>query len=309
MKKILLFSLSALLFITANAQTGVSINNTGNSANASAMLDVSSTTTGFLFPRMTEAQRDAIVLPATGLMIFQTDGAAPGVYLNGGTPAAPNWLNASGANSINDLSDARIVGNSVFMGTLAGNSFATGSFNAAIGIGALAGTDGANGNTALGYSAGSTLTTGSGNILIGANTFASSGTANSELNIGRTIFATGLNGTIARVGIGYDNNAPNSTLDVSGSFTLPVRLEASNYTLTENDYTVVGVNNIITLPSPDTIIGRIYVIKAGVTGAVSLAPDGSDVIDGNNATINIPAGKYIQVQALVVGNWVIIGQN
>lgn len=40
---------------------------------ASAVLQVNSTTKGFLPPRMTEAQRDAIVVPENGLTIFNTD--------------------------------------------------------------------------------------------------------------------------------------------------------------------------------------------------------------------------------------------
>ena len=41
--------------------------------NASAILEISSTTKGVLFPKMTVAQRDAIVSPAIGLMIYNTD--------------------------------------------------------------------------------------------------------------------------------------------------------------------------------------------------------------------------------------------
>ncbi len=56
----------------------------------SAMLDVKSTTKGMLVPRMTQAQRNAIANPATGLMIYQTD-VGPGLYYNAGTPAIPAW--------------------------------------------------------------------------------------------------------------------------------------------------------------------------------------------------------------------------
>lgn len=42
------------------------------SPNAAARLDVSSTTSGFLPPRMTEAQRDAITSPPNGLMLYNT---------------------------------------------------------------------------------------------------------------------------------------------------------------------------------------------------------------------------------------------
>ena len=50
---------------------------------ASAALDITSTTGGLLVPRMTEAQRDAITSAATGLMIYQTDGTVGFYYYNG----------------------------------------------------------------------------------------------------------------------------------------------------------------------------------------------------------------------------------
>ena len=51
----------------------MSINLDGAQPDSSAMLDVSSSTKGFLLPRMTEVQRLAILNPAQGLMVFQLD--------------------------------------------------------------------------------------------------------------------------------------------------------------------------------------------------------------------------------------------
>ena len=42
-------------------------------AEPSAMLDVKSTTKGFLVPRVTTVQRNAIANPATGLLVYDTD--------------------------------------------------------------------------------------------------------------------------------------------------------------------------------------------------------------------------------------------
>jgi len=71
----------------ASAQVGI-----GTTAPAaSSMLDVSSTTRGLLIPRLTLAQRTALVSPATGLLIYQTNGT-PGLYYNSGTPSVPVWI-------------------------------------------------------------------------------------------------------------------------------------------------------------------------------------------------------------------------
>lgn len=51
---------------------------------SSAQLELSSTTKGFLVPRMTAAQRSAIPQPAEGLLIFQTDGAEGFYYYASG---------------------------------------------------------------------------------------------------------------------------------------------------------------------------------------------------------------------------------
>ena len=70
--RIILISTIICFAVYANAQN-VAINATGNSADASAMLDVSSTTKGFLPPRMTTIQRTGIPSPVNGLMVFDTD--------------------------------------------------------------------------------------------------------------------------------------------------------------------------------------------------------------------------------------------
>jgi uncharacterized protein (TIGR02145 family) len=53
------------------------------------MLDVQSTSKGFLPPRMTSAERSAVQNPATGLIIYNT--TLNCVEMNMGTPAQPTW--------------------------------------------------------------------------------------------------------------------------------------------------------------------------------------------------------------------------
>jgi len=79
MKKLtLLFTVLFVAFVI-NAQN-VAINNDASIGAPSAMLDVKSTTKGFLMPRLTSAQRGAIVSPTLGLLVFDTDTKTIWVY-------------------------------------------------------------------------------------------------------------------------------------------------------------------------------------------------------------------------------------
>ncbi len=80
-----------LLVATASTRAQVGI---GTTPAASAQLDVSSTTKGFLPPRMTVTQRQAIANPAAGLMIWCTNCGTTGEWqgYNGST-----WVNLSGS--------------------------------------------------------------------------------------------------------------------------------------------------------------------------------------------------------------------
>ncbi len=73
---------------------GVSINETGTAADASAMLDVESTTSGILIPRMLETERTAISTPAEGLLVYQTDGTEGFYYYDGSA-----WMQLGGSGS------------------------------------------------------------------------------------------------------------------------------------------------------------------------------------------------------------------
>jgi len=82
--------MACVISLHVAGQVGIGTNN----PDPSAALDVSSESKGLLVPHMTQSQRLNISQPATGLLVYQTDGAA-GFYYNTGTPAAPSWLNLS----------------------------------------------------------------------------------------------------------------------------------------------------------------------------------------------------------------------
>ncbi|AUC82182.1 ice-binding family protein [Lacinutrix sp. Bg11-31] len=85
-----LISFVLLFSISLNAQVGIGT----EVPDDSSMLDVFSVEKGFLMPRLTTTERDNMVLPANGLMIYNTsynDG-----QLNTGTPLNPIWVGVKG---------------------------------------------------------------------------------------------------------------------------------------------------------------------------------------------------------------------
>ncbi len=150
---------------------------------ASSTFDITSTTHGFLPPRMTTTQRDSINSGtfATGLTIYNTTTNTI-QYYDGSA-----WQNASaaGALAINDLSDAakNLTSNNLFLAHDGGSVGATDNFNTVIGIEALdaLNNSGADNNIAIGYQALTAVNNGNDNIAIGYQ--ALSTTTNSSDNI------------------------------------------------------------------------------------------------------------------------------
>lgn len=86
--------LLVLISVNSFAQVGIGT----NTPNASAKLEVKSTTQGFLPPRMTAANRNAIVSPAQGLVVYCTDCSISGELqvFNGNI-----WTNCVGGTAAN----------------------------------------------------------------------------------------------------------------------------------------------------------------------------------------------------------------
>jgi hypothetical protein len=125
-KRYFLAPLAALLLLAAaphlaQAQTGaVGIGTTA--PDASAALDIASSSKGVLLPRLTSAQRQAIASPAQGLLVFQTDGTL-GLYYYSGLA----WVNLTDGR-IPDSNGITLSANVAAVSTLAGSG-STGSVN------------------------------------------------------------------------------------------------------------------------------------------------------------------------------------
>ncbi len=121
-KRYIKVSVVSLFFsLTAYAQVGIGV----SSPDASAMFEVKSTNLGVLVPRMSEAQRDAISSPATGLLIFQNNNTIGFYYYSGS-----GWIQLSDLNSLSDATSSskgvvQLTG--VLSGTASSPDLASGS--------------------------------------------------------------------------------------------------------------------------------------------------------------------------------------
>jgi hypothetical protein len=113
-----------LVSFYAFSQTGIGT----TTPNASAKLEIASTDKGLLIPRMTASQRVAIVTPANGLLVYQTD-SETGFYVNTGTSASPVWtrVNSNWTRSGSDI--AYTTGNISTTGALTGGNSSTSSIS------------------------------------------------------------------------------------------------------------------------------------------------------------------------------------
>jgi len=126
--KTLIIAVTALLTSTcciAQANLFPSSGSVGigtSTPDTSALLEIKSIRQGLLIPRMTKVQRDSIYLPATGLLIFQTD-TIPGFYYFNGT----SWTALSGVFANTALSNLQSTSINLSLVPFADNAISLGS--------------------------------------------------------------------------------------------------------------------------------------------------------------------------------------
>ncbi len=237
------------IMITASVAVGqsVGINANGDSPSASAMLDVSSTSKGFLVPRMTKTQRDAISSPAEGLMIYQTSTPA-GFYIYNGSA----WV-ALGAG------DDTYYPN-LFIGERAGDGDSNSQENTGIGTHTLYANQEGNGNTAIGFYALSE-NTGYGNTAVGSYAlyYNTDGLFNTTIGGLANQSMTGYSGTVA---IGYDTETSgngstaigySTEILAGGHYSIAI---GYNSEINGGENSIVIGNSITTSNSNEIILGN-----------------------------------------------------
>lgn len=179
-KKILFVLLFAIPLFSI-AQVGIGT----TSPNSSSMLDVTATDKGVLIPRMTAAQKTAITTPATGLLIFQTDGISGFYYYNG---TIWKLLGGSGWSL---TGDAGTTAGTNFIGTTDGQDFVIKTNNteaARVNTSGFVGIGTNNPNTKL-HVSGTTTLASSGTSTLYSNDF-STGSITSIAGTGNTCTTT-----------------------------------------------------------------------------------------------------------------------
>ena len=285
MKKILTLALA----IGCGVALGQKADNVGigtTKPDPSALLELNSNSKGFLLPRMTETQRDAIKNPSMGLVIFQTDKAA-GTYTFDGTAWQPSNARVGAASSAgawdkqgNAIDGTDFLGttndfplifktagqrsgylssnnSSLFLGFLSGGNSTTGA-NTGIGFGTLQNLTSGTDNIALG--AGTLIQNQSGNynVAIGNNTLQDNQTGGGNLAIGTFALQKNING-INNIGIGlnsltvsttgsYNTAIGSETLksNESGGINVAIGLNSLNKNRIGNENLAIGINSLYT---------------------------------------------------------------
>lgn len=98
MKKII-FCIGFVYAANVVLAQSLAINTDATTADASALFDVKSSSKGVLISRMNKAQKNAIVAPATGLLVFQNAPDSIGFYYYDGA----KWLWLAASNSIDTI--------------------------------------------------------------------------------------------------------------------------------------------------------------------------------------------------------------
>jgi hypothetical protein len=271
-----------LLFYVAPmlAQVGIAT----DFPNKSAMLDLSTQGKGFLIPRLTTIQRNQIVSPARGLIIYNTSNNVLEVY--SGPIETPSWVGVTGAKGgigytgatgptrtlltidTSMLSTASGVNSSVDGGNNnaadgAQSSVLGGNYNLAGGVNSIV--IGGFQNKAIGASS----------IIIGGHNNQSDGIESCVIG-GNNNFATGINSAVT--GGNHNLSEVSRTAIIGGNYNKAIY----------EDAVVSGGNNNLASGSKSVVLGGQNNISSGINATVvggfmnvSIGTN-SSVIGGNN---------------------------
>jgi hypothetical protein len=270
----------------ASAQS-VAINTDGSTADASAILDVKSTSKGILIPRMTTAQRTGITTPATGLLVFDTDTNAFWYYTGSAWTkldvnswsTTGNSGTASGTNFIGTTDDIpfTVKVNNVVAGYVASTSNPIGPYS---------------NNTIWGYQGLQANTTGRGNVAIGTQALMANTTANYNTAVG--YLALTASNSVGNTAVGHRSLNALTT----GTYNVGVGFGALNLVTSGLNNVAVGTGALgaVTWGSGNTGIGAGANVSDGTFDNTTAIGNGAVVNASNKIRLGNSAVTVIEGQ-------------
>ena len=248
----------------ANGICGGTLTGTQNTATGTGALN--STNTG---SQNTAHGYNAAASNQSGSKNTAVGFAALASNIQGGENVAVGSEAMSNATSIQDVA----IGAKALPNSVAGS-------NVSIGFVSMQGTTSGDRNVAVGVATLNTNVTGSRNMALGtqADVAAPNLSNANAIGSGASVCASnatliGAVGTNHKVGVGVC--APTSTVHVNGSFATAIRSAAVSTTLGDGDHTFICTHTAgiltVTLPNPNTCVGRIYIVKRNAAVAVVVA--------------------------------------
>ena len=300
---ILLFSAFFFITITIRAQVGIGT----ETPESSSVLDISSTSKGLLVPRMTQIQKNAISNPATGLLLYQTDGTV-GFYSYNGS----NWLLL-----INNSSQGLYFGpglgngdNNLGVGTSLGTG--NGKRNTGIGSRALESYSGTgfDNNTAIGYYNLKKLTSGQQNTGLGAETMYELTTGSNNTSIGaqslNNITGSGNSALGKAAGQSLTSGSNNVIIgfnaDVGSNDLINAISIGANATVGASNKIQLGDSNITNIETSGSITaGAITIPNTDGSANQILKTDGSGTLSWATPSTSTPTFLYGTENVLLDG--------
>lgn len=283
--KSLIFLFTLVCFNLSFSQVGIGT----TTPDASSMLDIESSTSGLLIPRMTEAQRLGITAPANGLLVYQTNTSSGFWYYNGSS-----WVNLSfsGAEKINDLADGKSDddgtdnGSSIFLGQDAGRfDDSSDNQNTAVGFSAMEFNNTGDGNVAMGYEVLQMNNSGRFNVSIGYRTLNENTIGGNNVAIG---FSSMRDNTEGGANIALGNNTLRS--NTSGDNNIAVGNSAMLNAVNGEDNIAIGRSALYQATGSENIAMGYEASRFNTTGRRNIAIGDQSLRANQDGEYNIAIG-------------------